>query len=53
MDISWVVGTVILLLLPFQWFTYAGKNIILAIALGVGLFAYLQFKGLQHNAQQL
>ena len=47
MDISWVIGSLVLLFLPFQWFSSTGKIVIAIIAIAVGLLAYLQNKGLK------
>ncbi|QNL51864.1 hypothetical protein H8S90_09950 [Olivibacter sp. SDN3] len=48
MDITWVIASIIAVILLFQLISIVGSVIILAVAGWVGLMAYLQNRGLQN-----
>jgi hypothetical protein len=50
MDLSWVISSIILVILGSQWFTSNGIAIILIVAAIVGLLSLFQYIGLKKAA---
>ena len=47
MDVAWVAGSVLLLIFKPEWLTVTGVVLIIAVAIAVELFAFLQYRGLK------
>jgi hypothetical protein len=49
-DVAWVIGSVVLVTLFHDRFSFTGALLVLSTALVVGLFAGLQAAGLRHSS---
>ena len=49
MDFSWVIGSIILVLLGSQWFSITGIIVILVVAAIVGMLALFQYLGIKRT----
>jgi len=51
MDVSWVIGSVLLMIIDHHWFSTVGLSLISAVALVVAICALYQLKGTQQQTQ--